>query len=247
VVLGAFGHNDEMMGFVFGFIGTTDDTEELTELGSPYIHCSHMMGVLPEYRKQDVARDLKLAQRKAVLAQGLRLSVWTYDPLLSVNAWMNITRLGAICRRYLPNLYGDLPEALNAGLPTDRFEVEWWLDSPRVQRCADNNTSAHPDVAAWRDAGAELINPNGPESWQRPTRNGPLLVEIPTDFHALKGADYALALQWRLHSREIFHWAFMRMHEDHGYTVVSVARESSGSASKTYYVLSPAKWIDHLK
>jgi predicted GNAT superfamily acetyltransferase len=246
VVLGAFAPDNAMMGFVFGFMGTTDDTEELREIDTPYVHCSHMMGVLPEYRKQDVARALKLAQRDIVLSQGLRLAVWTYDPLLSVNAWMNITRLGAICRRYLPNLYGDLPEALNAGLPTDRFEVEWWLDSPHVHRCADS-TDSHLDATAWRDAGAQLINSNGPESWQHPVQKRSLLVEIPTDFHALKEADYALALQWRLHIREIFQWAFTRTHEDHGYTVVSVARESSDGILRTYYVLSPANWTDHLK
>jgi predicted GNAT superfamily acetyltransferase len=246
VILGAFTPASEMIGFVFGFIGTTDDADELTAPGAPYIHCSHMMGVLPEYRKQDVARMLKLAQRDAVLAQGLGLAVWTYDPLLSVNAWMNITRLGAICRQYIPNLYGELAESLNAGLPTDRFEVEWWLDSPRVQRCADN-TGARFDARVWRSAGAQLINPSAPESWSRPAQKGPLLVEIPADFHALKEADYALALQWRLHIREIFEWAFARTTQDRGYTVVAVARESVNDIPRTYYVLSPANWTEHLK
>ena len=36
--------------------------------------------------------------------------------------------LGCICRTYERNLYGDMADNLNAGLPTDRFEVECWLD-----------------------------------------------------------------------------------------------------------------------
>jgi predicted GNAT superfamily acetyltransferase len=246
VVLGAFIGDDEMVGFVFGFVGTSQDMDQLKHMGMPYIHCSHMLGVLPEVRKQDVGRALKLAQREAVTAQGLRLAVWTYDPLLSVNAWLNITRLGAICRKYLPNLYGDLPEALNAGLPSDRFEVEWWLDSPRVQRCADNN-SARFDANTWRRAGAEILNANGPDRWQRPGQKSPLLVEIPADFQALKEADYERALQWRLHIREIFEWAFTHTEEDWGYTVVSVVRELGGSVPRTYYVLTPGNWTDQLK
>jgi predicted GNAT superfamily acetyltransferase len=123
--------------------------------------------------------------------------------------------------------------------------VEWWLDSPRVQRCAAN-TSARFDAGAWRSAGAELINRDGPESWNRPAQKSPLLVEIPADFHTLKEVKPTLALQWRLHIREIFEWAFTRTEEDRGYTVIAVARES-GEVPRSYYVLSPTQWTDHLK
>ena len=45
----------------------------------------------------------KLAQREAVLQQGLRLITWTYDPLESKNARLNIAKLGAVCNTYIRN------------------------------------------------------------------------------------------------------------------------------------------------
>src|SRR5258708_23903853 len=48
---------------------------------------------------------------------------WTFDPLELRNAHFNLNRLGAICRRYLPNLYGVTTSPLHRGLPTDRLVV----------------------------------------------------------------------------------------------------------------------------
>ena len=58
---------------------------------------------------------------------------WTFDPLELKNARFNLTRLGAIVRRYIPNCYGITASPLHAGLPTDRLVAEWWLDSDRVR------------------------------------------------------------------------------------------------------------------
>jgi len=100
--------------------------------GSAYLH-SHMVAVLPEYQNQGVGRQLKLAQRGEALARGIDLIEWTFDPLQLKNAHFNIGRLGAIARRYVPNLYGRTTSPLHGGLPTDRLVAEWWLRSPRVQ------------------------------------------------------------------------------------------------------------------
>ena len=75
---------------------------------------------------------LKLFQRDEALGRGIRLIVWTFDPLELRNAHFNLNRLGAICREYLPNLYGVTTSPLHRGLPTDRLVVEWQLDSARV-------------------------------------------------------------------------------------------------------------------
>ncbi len=66
--------------------------------------------------------------------QGLSHITWTYDPLLSRNAQLNIAKLGAVCNTYLQAEYGTLRDGLNAGLPSDRFQVDWWLRSRRVER-----------------------------------------------------------------------------------------------------------------
>ena len=53
-----------------------------------------------------------------------------------------LNRLGAIARRYVPNLYGISSSPLHRGLPTDRLVAEWWLDSPRV-RAAETGQPLH--------------------------------------------------------------------------------------------------------
>ena len=113
-----------MVGFAFSFLAPTN------LLGAQHglSHHSHMAAVLPELRGQGIGLQLKHAQAQAVLAQGYNLMTWTYDPLEAKNANLNITKLGCICRSYIPNCYGEMRDGLNAGLPSDRFEVEWWLD-----------------------------------------------------------------------------------------------------------------------
>jgi predicted GNAT superfamily acetyltransferase len=97
-----------------------------------YFH-SHMLAVLPDYQNQGVGRQLKLAQRDDALARGIDLIEWTFDPLQVKNAHFNLARLGAVVRRYLPDVYGRTTSPLHAGLPTDRLVAEWWLRSSRVR------------------------------------------------------------------------------------------------------------------
>lgn len=122
--LGAF-DGDRMIGFCMAVPGVRPG-------GKVYLH-SHMLGVLPQYRNQGVARKMKLAQRDEALSRGIDLIEWTFDPLELKNAYFNIERLGAIVRTYRPNQYGVSSAALHGRLPTDRCVAEWWLWSPRVR------------------------------------------------------------------------------------------------------------------
>src|SRR5580704_2461523 len=121
-VLGAF-DGDKLVGYTLAVVGLRGAT--------PYFH-SHMTGVQSEYRDRGVGRMLKLFQRDEALGRGIRLVEWTFDPLELKNAHFNLNRLGAICRRYIPDLYGVTTSPLHRGIPTDRLVAEWWLDSPRV-------------------------------------------------------------------------------------------------------------------
>ncbi len=238
VVLGAFTPENQMIGFVFGFAGIADDKRSV-EMGSKIIHCSHMMGILPDYRGHSLGYALKCAQREAVLKQDTNLIVWTYDPLLQVNASLNIARLGGVCRTYFPNLYGELNETLNAGLPTDRFEVEWWIASRHVESHLDS-IEKHRTLVEWRAVGAIPVNQTTPctdshrtpEGWEKVTSTA-LLVEIPVDFQSMRKDDLALAHDWRLHTREIFLWAFAE-----GYSVEGFVTEWAAQDRRAYYVLT---------
>jgi predicted GNAT superfamily acetyltransferase len=131
-VIGAF-DRDVMVGFAMALPGYRD--------GKSYLH-SHMLAVLPEYRNGGLGRRLKLAQRDDALARGFDLMEWTFDPLEIKNAYLNIVRLGAISRRYIPDFYGPSTSALQGGLPTDRLVAEWWLRSDRVLRTLGEGTGA---------------------------------------------------------------------------------------------------------
>jgi predicted GNAT superfamily acetyltransferase len=237
VALGAW-DQDQLIGFVLGFVGTDNASPDRPAMAR-LKHCSHMLGVDPAFRDRSIGFRLKVAQRRAVLAQGIRLITWTYDPLHSRNAYLNIRRLGAVCRTYLREEYGEMRDGLNAGLASDRFLAEWWITSHRVEaRLAQQRPPL--DLAHFLEAGAQKLNPAalGPDDLPRPAEqpeapSGTLaLVEIPPDFAALKAADLTLAVAWRDHTRSVFEQAFGA-----GYLVTDFVHLLGERAPRSYYLL----------
>jgi predicted GNAT superfamily acetyltransferase len=125
LVLGAF-ENQILVGFLSAIPGVRD--------GVPYWH-SHMLAVRHDRRDSGIGSRLKLAQKEAALQRGIRLIEWTFDPLASRNAYVNIEKLGAIVRRYYPGFYGGT---------NDRLIAEWWLDRPRPSLTADRRRVTIP-------------------------------------------------------------------------------------------------------
>jgi predicted GNAT superfamily acetyltransferase len=227
VLLGAFAQ-DQLVGFVFSFIGTGEASAAVQ-----FKHCSHQLGVRPAWQSRGVGFALKVAQREAVRQQGLRLITWTYDPLESKNAHLNILKLGAVCHTYCRDLYGELRDGLNRGFPTDRFQVEWWIASRRVEtRLTHSRPPLTPDGAPILNAAT--IDPRGLPVGPDPI--GPILadrfwVEFPADFQAIRRADPDLALAWRLQIRSICEDAFAR-----GYSVMDYIYEP-GPPARSYYLM----------
>jgi predicted GNAT superfamily acetyltransferase len=129
LVVGAF-LDEELVGFVFGFPGI-----EFTPDGPRPKHCSHMLG--HPARAARCRRRLRAEARAVADGPPGRVIdhiTWTYDPLLSRNAYLNIAKLGAVCNTYRRSEYGDLRDGLNAGLPSDRFQADWWIHTRRVER-----------------------------------------------------------------------------------------------------------------
>src|ERR1041385_3427802 len=120
--IGAF-HGGELVGFAFSIPGS--------RAGHAYLH-SHMLAVRDAFRNHGLGRKLKLAQREDAIQQGIELLEWTFDPLEIKNAHLNLSRLGAIARRYSVNHYGHSSSPLQGGLPTDRLGAGGWLRSKRV-------------------------------------------------------------------------------------------------------------------
>jgi len=229
VVLGAFAA-DQLIGFVYGFVGMTDRADAKLK------HTSHQMGVRPEWQSRGVGYALKVAQREAVRQQGLRLITWTYDPLESKNAHLNIAKLGAVCNTYICNYYGELRDDINLGLATDRFQVDWWIGSQHVTAHLAQPSAS---LAAYLDEGVTILNSviwNDQELPACANSIEPLpadrfLVEFPADFQAIKRADNTLAIAWRLHLRSICETAFAE-----GFTVMDYLYET-GTRARSFYVL----------
>jgi len=232
----------KLVGFVFGFPGFDHDSQ-----GIKPKHCSHMMGVLTKYRNLGIGFNLKRAQWQMVRRQGLDRITWTYDPLLSQNAYLNIARLGAVCNTYIQEAYGEMRDGLNIGFPSDRFRVDWWVNSSRATRRLGKRPRKKLDLAHFMAADVSILNPSNLDDDGHPYpqniqleelfqgfENQPVLVlvEIPTDFMALKAANPDLGLEWRLHSRQVLVHLFER-----GYLVTDFIH-LPGKFGRSFYVMS---------
>ena len=136
ILMGAFAEG-RMVGFVFGFPGILD--------GETIIH-SDMLGIREEYRSKNLGFLLKLAQRKAAIARGVKRVTWTFDPLQSRNAHFNFGKLGVIADKYYVDYYGVTSSFLHR-FGTDRLWVTWLLESERVKSRVDAKSSPHSPVA----------------------------------------------------------------------------------------------------
>ena len=210
----------KLVGFVFGFPGfyPTPDGPRLK-------HCSHMLAVLPEYRDKNIGFRLKRAQWQMVRHQEIDRITWTYDPLLSRNAYLNVAKLGAVCNTYLVEAYGDMRDGLNIGLPSDRLQVDWWVNTRRVSTRLGKRPRRLLNLSHFLAAETLIINPAqlGKNDLLKPANNlmrqfeeitgeenQIILVEIPPDFPTLKDLDIHLALAWRHHIRELFEMLFQQ-------------------------------------
>lgn len=212
ILLGAFDEHGRMVGFSYSLVGRRERDRKV-------LQWSHMTGVLPEHRG-GLGHRLKIAQRERALALGYDLIEWTFDPLQAMNAHLNMTKLGCVAEEYHQNVYGESTSALHKGTPTDRLVAQWNIAAPHVARrlesapelrFRDREVAEAPVANRTARAGDWLtcasidLNLDVRRFW----------IEIPTGFTEMQQAAPALALAWRLHTRELFETYFGR-----GYRVV---------------------------
>lgn len=212
ILIGAYDETDRMVGFVYSIVGMKPPRQVL--------QWSHMLGVLSEYRNSGLGRALKLAQRDKALAQGYELIEWTYDPLQAMNAHLNFTKLGVVAEEYHRNVYGESTSVLHKGTPTDRLVAQWWIATPHVERCVAPG-SVIPVTSHELTEAAPINATHAVQAWlansdlylARDERR--LALEIPMGFTDMQREAPALALEWRMQTREAFETYFRR-----GYRVV---------------------------
>jgi chorismate synthase len=201
VLIGAFA-GDALVGFVYGF-----PSFERGRLA----HHSHMLAVKPEYRNFDLGRRLKFAQREHVLAQGIDLISWTFDPLQSLNAYFNFGKLGVVSDQYFPNFYGAEATSFLHQTGTDRLWVSWFVASERVPVS---------------DAGGPTLVRVGideaPERGEAIGDEDQIAIEIPANIDALFERSPETAMKWRAETRRAFTEAL-----EAGYFVESFIRDQN--------------------
>ena len=224
VALGYVEGDPEPAGFVHGFLGIRD---------GHFRHHSHMLAVREAHRGSGLAKALKEAQRDHCLDQGIEVVGWTMDPLVARNARFSFGTLGAFAREYHRDYYGAMPDRLNAGLPSDRFYIEWPIGHDRTyKRLRGDDRPPALDDAEREGIGYLLAaDRERPTGLHAPAGESHLLVGIPHDFQAIKRDDPSLALAWRHAARTAFEEAFAA-----GYAAVEFLRGADGRGA---YLLVP--------
>ncbi|WP_243297336.1 GNAT family N-acetyltransferase [Bacillus litorisediminis] len=221
LVIGAY-DGEKLVGFQYSFPGFKE--------GQVYL-CSHMLGIHSDYQKSGIGEKLKQKQRELAIEMGYSFITWTFDPLLGVNAYLNLHKLGGIAGSYSENHYGMMEDAQNAGLPTDRFKVEWWIKSKYVSEHKPKHDAIDSKkillLTEINQAGYPYVLGKNQEVTFDPTVDG-WLVPIPGDFQSIKNNDFELALDWRLQTREVFQLLMA-----HGFVGDNLIRDSEKQVS--YY------------
>ncbi len=213
-LLGAFADDGPeemggMIGAAFWWLGSGPDPEsDAIRIKA----CSHIVGVLPEWQGLGVGLRLKLAQRDVVLDQGITDWItWTYDPLYLANGIFNIHRLGGICNTYGRNIYGEMTDALNRGVPSDRCQVDWLLNSPTSLTNGDTRRSLSAVDPAVLSILPARRRPNGflePLDGIPAIVGPPIALPIPEDIAAIRAVDGGLSMAWRMYMRHVLERAF---------------------------------------
>jgi len=231
LVLGAFA-DIYLAGFALSLIGWD---------GTTLYHYSHVTAVRPEYQNHQLGFHLKAFQRDEVLKLGLSEIRWTFDPLQSRNAWLNVRRLGGVPDRYFIHYYGQMPDLINREMETDRLRLRWEIASPHVEeRVGGKVPTAEEDRARWERSVAIVETEVGDKGLRMPTAvaepsGAPAHLEIPFDLAAVREHEPAALRQWRHAVRDGFRAAF-----DVGYRVDDFAVVTADHERRSFYFLSPA-------
>jgi len=165
---------------------------------------SHIAGVSRNGSGHGVGFALKLHQRSWALQRGVSEVAWTFDPLVSRNAYFNLVKLGAQTDEYLPNFYGPMTDSINDGDESDRLLVRWQLADPAVaaacDRAAAGSSSAESEVAAGAVVALGRSGAGKPVAGR--STGTTCLVAVPADIEALRVTEPAIARQWRTAVRE---------------------------------------------
>lgn len=228
-LIGAAFKHTAPIGFSAAWLGRDRSTNR------DYLH-SQLVGVVDAYRNSGVGYQLKLHQRDYARAMKLELIKWTFDPLKTRNANLNLRKLGGVIRNYTSNYYGNLQSIFNKGLATDRFWVEWYVDSSRVE----SRIATEQQQAKARTDSTITQTKLGASGFKElcgfdlDASDAELFVEVPDNLETILENDVGLAKSWQQGLRRIFSRYFER-----GYILTDLFRFGSDDP-RIFYKLENA-------
>lgn len=218
----------KVVGFIYAF---------LARYHGRLVHWSHLMAVEAKHRDQGFGYQMKMVHRQAAMESGLKSICWTFDPLQSRNARLNIARLGAWAEEYVPDVYGRFPSKLEKGLPSDRWVVNWRIATSRVERRLGGEfPQFDPSLPHVNET---VLNPQGfPQnhSIRLDLNHRLLLVEVPARTDAMRTEALPLGRRWRLEARRIFQNYLAK-----GYRVEDFFPPRPETEGRCYYLLARSK------
>jgi chorismate synthase len=212
---GAFDSDGTLVGFVFGMTGPKD---------GEIVHWSDLLAVRRKIRDAGLGTRLKAYQRDVMLERGIERVHWTFDPLQARNAFLNFSKLGALVREYVHDMYGETGSPLHGGIGTDRFVALWLLSSERVERrlAGEERGPTPEDVSGAPFALAEKNSGHGVPSPAVPILDldaERVRVAIPSDISGIMSSSMETAVAWRQATR-----AALTHYLDRGYEVRELLR-----------------------
>jgi len=190
---GAYDTKGQLVGFIFGMTGVQN---------GEVVHWSDMLAVKPDLRNSGLGVRLKDYQRKALLTKGIRKMHWTFDPLESKNAYLNLNKLGATSKEYIRDIYGQTDSPLHSGIGTDRLVTTWILDSPRtIERIQGEGHNSEAAQKVRHLSVFEVEKKHGLIRPMQPNLNlavPAVSIPIPLSIQSLKKESLELAVEWRV-------------------------------------------------
>ncbi len=226
IALVALSNTGTPIGYIYGFHNFPDN------------HYSHMMAVLPEWQGKGVGYALKKAHRDLALSSPHKVNniLWTVDPLLPNNAYLNFAKLGAVCSKYYVDYYGSAEDfGLYSGLPTDRFLITWPIRTQRVERRMSDykvDRVSETDLLERSPVINEIVEGKWVSTRDFKSETS-FSLQVPTNFQWLRKNKLETALDWRYKFRELCLEALAK-----GWHVIDYHSFSEKGLRRNYYEFS---------
>ena len=206
------------------------------------------MGVDRLYWNKDIGEALVQNLYECARERNIPRVRWTYDPLISRNGHMYMHKMGATVREIGFNYYSAVftNDEFNRGISTDRFLVEWDINSRRVKERMLEGKVPPYNFGEMRPENivndivldAQGLDSPG-EKWIKGSRFSPIFVEIPYNQDKLLQVDRERAQALRDRCRALFMHYLAR-----GYVVddLVLCREQDGRQRAYYRLAQEAEW-----